>query len=223
MLTLPDDIIAILAAFAPLFTGRTFAHAQILLVGTILTPGRRTVASALRAMGLALEKHFQNYHRVLSRAEWSSRLASRTLLRLLVQAFAPAGTLVMGIDETLERRRGDKIAAKGIYRDAVRSSKSFFAKSSGLRWVGLMLLCPTSWAQRASSPARIARLSDNCAWYLSVSTKMSDATPARASIAIVNLSSRNGKAYSMAVFMIPGLTAFLFASIIGQTYKQLSK
>ena len=87
-----------------------------------------------------------NYHRVLSCAEWSSRQAARTLLKLLVQTFAPDGPLVMGIDETLERRRGDKIAAKGIYRDAARSSKSFFIKSSGLRWVSLMLLCPIPWA-----------------------------------------------------------------------------
>ena len=137
MPTLPDDIIAVLASFAPLFTARIFAHVQVLLIGTILTPRCRTVAAALRAMGLAQEKHFQNYHRVLNRAAWSSRRASRTLLRLLVQTFAPSGPLVMGIDETLERRRGDKIAAKGIYRDSVRSSHGFFVKSSGLRWVSL--------------------------------------------------------------------------------------
>ncbi len=153
MPTLPDDIIpseviAVLTAFAPLFSERVFAHAQVLLVGAILTPGRRTVTAALRAMGLAHETHFQNYHRVLNRAQWSSRHAARTLLGLLVKAFVPRGPLVLGIDETLERRRGDKIAAKGIYRDSARSSHSFFVKSSGLRWISLMLLCPISWAGR---------------------------------------------------------------------------
>lgn len=148
MPTLPDDIITVLAAFAPLFTARTFAHVQVLLIGAILTPGRRTVTAALRAMGLAQERHFQNYHRVLNRANWSSRQAAKVLLGLLVRAFAPDGPLVMGIDETLERRRGAKIAAKGIYRDAVRSSHSFFVKSSGLRWISLMLLAPVSWAGR---------------------------------------------------------------------------
>ncbi len=88
MLTLPDDIIpsdiiAVLAAFAPLFTARTFTSVQVLLIGTILTPGRRTVTAALRAMGLAQEKHFQNYHRVLNRANWSSRQAAKVLLGLL--------------------------------------------------------------------------------------------------------------------------------------------
>lgn len=141
MPTLPNDIITVLAAFAPLFTGRTFASVQVLVIGTILTPGRRTVTAALRAMGLAQEKRFQNYlqnyHRVLNRASWSSRQAAKVLLGLLVQTFAPDGLLVMSIDETLERRRGAMIAARGIYRDVIRSSHSFFVKSSGLRWISL--------------------------------------------------------------------------------------
>lgn len=148
MPTLPDNIIAVLAAFAPLFSAPAFAHAQVLLAGAILTPGKRTVTAALRVMGLATEVHFQNYHRVLSRDRWSGRLAARTLLRLLAETLAPAGPLVLGLDETLERRQGAKIAAKGIYRDAARSSHSFFVKSSGLRWISLMLLAPVPWAGR---------------------------------------------------------------------------
>jgi len=125
-----------------------FAHVQVLVVGAILAPGKRTVTSALRAMGLHQEKHFQNYPRVLNRAKWSSRQASRILLFLRVQTFAASGPLVVGIDETLERRQGSQIAARGIYRDAARSSKSFFVKSSGLRWVSLLLLVSVPWAGR---------------------------------------------------------------------------
>src|SRR5204862_3682442 len=66
----------------------------------------------------------------------------------LLAAFAPSGPVIVGVDETLERRRGAKIAAQGIYRDAARSSKSHFAKASGLRWVCLMLLVPIPWAER---------------------------------------------------------------------------
>jgi hypothetical protein len=99
-------------------------------------------------MGLDQEKRFHRYHRVLSRARWSSREASRALLGLLVEAFAPEGPLVLGIDETLERRRGKKIAAKGIYRDPVRSSHEHFVKTSGLRWVCVTLLAPIPWACR---------------------------------------------------------------------------
>src|SRR5690349_20229981 len=103
----------------------------------------------LRVMGLQQERQFQNYHRVLNRAKWSSRLLSRLLLHLLIQVFVPKDApVVVGIDETIERRRGAKIAAKGIYRDAVRSSKSFFVKTSGLRWLCMMLLTPIPWVQR---------------------------------------------------------------------------
>jgi hypothetical protein len=132
---MPNQIIAALALFAPLFSRSVFARVQVLVMGAILAPGRRTVTSALRVMGLQDEAHFQNYHRVLNRAHWSSRKASQILLGLLVRAFAAEGPLLLGIDETLERRQGSKIAAKGIYRDAARSSKSFFVKSSGLRWI----------------------------------------------------------------------------------------
>lgn len=148
MLAPPDTIIALLKAFAPLFTKPAFQHLHTLVLGTILTTGRRTVASALRAVGLSQEKHFQNYHRLLSRDRWSSRRAAKVLLLLLVKAFAPDSPLVLGIDETLERRKGEKIRAKGIYRDAARSSKSHFVKASGLRWISLMLLTPIPFAQR---------------------------------------------------------------------------
>ncbi len=99
-------------------------------------------------MGLSQQKHFQNYHRVLNRAIWSSRKASQILLNQLISVFAPSGVLVMGIDDTIERRKGKCIVAKGIYRDPVRSSESHFVKVSGLRWLSLMLLVEIEWAQR---------------------------------------------------------------------------
>ncbi len=148
MLTLPFELANLIVAFAPLFSKPVWKHAQVLLVGAILAPGKRTVTSALRVMGLSTDEHFQNYHRVLNRALWSSLEASRILLTLLVAAFAPAGVLVMGIDDTIERRRGENIKAKGIYRDPVRSSRSHFVKASGLRWLSLMLLVEIPWAGR---------------------------------------------------------------------------
>lgn len=120
----------------------------MLLVGSILAPGKRTVAAVLRIMGLSAEKHFQNYHRVLNRAAWSSLAASRKLLGLLLTAFASSGPIVIGLDDTIERRRGAKIKAKGIYRDPVRSSHSHFVKANGLRWLSFMLLPMIPWAQR---------------------------------------------------------------------------
>ena len=148
MRTLPVEMIRVLAPFAPLFSKRVFEHVQVLLMGTVLAPGKRTVSSALKAMGLDQQKQFHRYHRVLSRAKWSSMEVSRVLLGLLVEAFVPNGPLVVGVDETLERRQGKKIRAKGIYRDPVRSSHGHFVKASALRWVCLTLLAPVPWACR---------------------------------------------------------------------------
>ena len=148
MRTLPTTMVQVLAPFVPLFSGRVWAHVQLLLAGAILAPGKSTVACALRAVGLQDERCFCRYHRALSRAAWSSREASRVLLGSLVETFVPEGPLVVGIDETLERRRGKKISAKGIYRDPVRSSHSQFVKTSALRWVCVVLLAEVRWASR---------------------------------------------------------------------------
>jgi hypothetical protein len=141
-------MIRVLAPFAPLFSARVFEHVQVLVAGAILAPGKRTVASALRAMGLDQQRNFSRYHRVLSRARWSATGASRVLLGLLVEAFVGQGPLVVGVDETLERRRGKRIAAKGVYRDPVRSSQSQVVKTTGLRWVCVTLLAEVPWARR---------------------------------------------------------------------------
>jgi hypothetical protein len=149
MRNLPPAIIHVLRQFELLFSERVWEWAKILLVGAILAPGKRTVTAVLRVMGLSNECQFQNFHRVLNRANWSPRALSRVLLRLLVSIFlTPDAPIVLGLDEHIERRRGVKIAPKGIYRDAVRSSSSFFVKTSGLRWVCLMLLAPIPWAKR---------------------------------------------------------------------------
>jgi hypothetical protein len=148
MPTLPTKYSTILNAFAQLFSKRIWGRVQVLLAGAILSPAERTVTAALRAVGLSQEKHFQNYHRVLNRAVWSSVEASRILLMLLVGTFALFGPIVFGLDDTIERRRGENIKAKGIYRDPVRSSHSHMVKASGLRWLSLMLLAPIPWAGR---------------------------------------------------------------------------
>jgi hypothetical protein len=145
---LPKEFLPLILTFALLFSKPVWKSAVIMLVGAILTPGKRTVSAIVRVMGLQHETHFQRYHRVLSRAVWSSRRASRLLLQQLINVFAPEGVLVMGIDDTIERRWGKRIAARGIYRDPVRSSRSHVVKASGLRWLSLMLLVPIPWANQ---------------------------------------------------------------------------
>ena len=149
MFRLPTRFAGIILTFTPVFVQqRTWRHAQLLLLGALLAPGQRTVSSILRIIGLRRERHFVNFHRVLNRAVWSSRQAARLLLDRLISIFVSTGPIVLGVDDTIERRRGKRISAKGIYRDPVRSSKSFFVKTSGLRWLSLMLLAPIPWAQR---------------------------------------------------------------------------
>jgi hypothetical protein len=146
---LPACSAAVILTFAPVFVQqRTWRHAELLLIGAILAPGKRTVTSLLRIAGLSRERRFTNYHRVLNRAGWDACAAARLLLGLLIAVVAPSGPVLLGIDDTIERRRGKRISAKGIYRDPVRSSKGHFVKASGLRWLSLMLLAPVPWAGR---------------------------------------------------------------------------
>jgi len=146
---LPARFADIILAFAPVFRQqRSWRHAELLLIGAILAPGKRTVTSLLRIAGLSRERHFTTYHRVLNRVAWDAHTAARLLLGLVIAVFAPSGPVVLGIDDTIARRRGNRITAKGIYRDPVRSSRGHFVKASGLRWLSLMLLAPIPWAGR---------------------------------------------------------------------------
>src|SRR5215210_6940513 len=144
----PEPLAAWLQPFLAGLTRPTWRNALILIAGAVLAPGRRTVAAMLRVTGLGQAPTFTNYHRVLNRNRWSGRTAARRLLRLLLATFGADGPVVIGIDETIERRWGPTIRARGIYRDPVRSSRGHFVKASGLRWLSVMLLAPIPWAGR---------------------------------------------------------------------------
>ncbi len=148
MPSLPVTLTRLIVRFAPLLSKRVWEYAQVLLVGALLAPGTRTVTSILRVTGLSQEAQFQKYHRVLNRARWSSMAVARVLPGLVVDTFVPIGPVIIGLDDTLERRRGEKIKAKGIYRDPVRSSRSHLVKASGLRWLCAMVLAEIPWAGR---------------------------------------------------------------------------
>lgn len=135
--------------FAVLFSRPSWEKALTLLLGTLLCTGKRTVCSALRAMGLSDEASFSKYHHLLNRAKWSSLQAAKILFFMLLVLVDPARPLVLFVDETLERRRGVKIKAKGYYRDAVRSSKSQVVKTSGLKWLVLALSVRLPFMARA--------------------------------------------------------------------------
>jgi DDE superfamily endonuclease len=146
---LPSRFLDRLAGLADLFTRPTWSHVPVLLAGAVLAPGRRTVTAALRILGRDQDSDFCTFHRILNRAAWSSRAVAGQLLALLIKTFVPAaGPIVIGIDDTIERRWGPKISARGIYRDPLRSSKGHFVKASGLRWLSAMLLVRVPWANR---------------------------------------------------------------------------
>jgi DDE superfamily endonuclease len=148
MLSLPIAFTSGIGVFAPVFSRPVWQHVKVLLAGAVLAPGKRTVTAVLQIMGRSAASDFQTYHRVLNRAVWSPLTASRLLLRFLVAVFIPPGVVVCGLDDTIERRRGAQITAKGIYRDPVRSSHTHMVKASGLRWLACMLLTPLAWADR---------------------------------------------------------------------------
>ena len=139
-----------LRPFATCFTAAIWRHVPVLVAGALLAPGRRTVTAALRVMALDRTAGFAVYHRVLSTARWSARAVAHRLLLVLVATLVRDGPVVVGIDDTIERRWGARIGARGIYRDPVRSSRGHFVKASGLRWISVMLLAPILAPQRRS-------------------------------------------------------------------------
>jgi hypothetical protein len=146
---LPEEIITVLNHFQPVFTQPTYQKTVVLVIGVILTRGRRTVTAALRQMGLQQNKNWAKYHHVLNRAKWSSLQVAHILLNLLVRHFVAADASVeMVIDETLERRWGPKISKRGHWRDSLASSKGLNVSSSGLRWIVLALVVKLPWSQR---------------------------------------------------------------------------
>ena len=148
---MPCAFVALMVALAPLFSKPGFQHMPVLRVGAILSPGKRTVTQALRGTGQRQDTHFQNDHRVLHRAVWSSRAAGQRRLGWLSSALAQSGPMVFGLDDTMARRRGEKMAAKGMYRDPVRSSHTHFVKASGWRWLALRRLVPRPWTPRVGA------------------------------------------------------------------------
>jgi len=153
-----------LSVFRPCFTAPVWNHVLVLVAGAVLAPGKRTVTRALRVMGLGDDPGFGRYHEVLNRARWDTRALARRLLLHVLDQLLPAGPVIIGIDDTIERRWGARIKARGIYRDPVRSSKGHFVKTSGLRWLSLMVIVPIPWAARRWALPFLTVLAPSARW-----------------------------------------------------------
>jgi hypothetical protein len=142
----PPILNAWLAALRPCFNAPVWSHVLVLVAGGGTGPGQMHRHAGPAGDGVAEKPCFQRYHEVLSRARWDARAVARHLLLHVLDRLLPDGPVVIGIDDTIERRWGAKIKACGIYRDPVRSSKGHFVKTSGLRWLSLMAVVPIPWA-----------------------------------------------------------------------------
>ena len=134
-----------LHAWRSCFTAPSWEHVLVLVMGALLAPGKRTISSCLRMTGRAEAANFASYHQILNRVRWRPRAVARRLLGMVAERLVPDGPVVIGMDDTIERRWGRRISARGIYRDPVRSSHGHFVKASGLRWLSFMVLTPVSW------------------------------------------------------------------------------
>src|SRR5947199_9091205 len=143
-----DPMRAILDPFRPLFTTPNWKKMMILLTGTMLARGRRTVTAALYQTGHQFETNLSTFHQVLNRARWSPLAVSRHLLSLIVETFVQAGGGIdVVIDETLERRWGAKISKRGHYRDSALSSRKRSVSSPGLRWIVMAVVVTLPWTE----------------------------------------------------------------------------
>ncbi|WP_428485858.1 IS701 family transposase [Rhodopila sp.] len=160
----PAILLTWLAPFRPCFTAPVWNHILVLVAGAVLAPGKRTVSQALRVMGLAAQPGFGRYHEALNRARWDARAVARRLLHHLLAVLGPQGEVVIAIDDSIERRWGRKIEARGIYRDPVRSSRGHFVKTSGLRWLSLAVVLAVPFAGRHWSLPFLTVLAPSVRW-----------------------------------------------------------
>jgi hypothetical protein len=147
-LHLPSLIITLLSPFSQMFSAPVWRKAQLLCIGAILCQGARRISSILYIMGLADGKRFEKYHRFLNRDEWSPLLGAKILFGLLMELIPPHVPILIVLDDTIERRKGKQIKAKGCYRDAVRSTEKLVVKCFGLKWLPLCLIIKMPWAKR---------------------------------------------------------------------------
>lgn len=148
-MSLPTAIIVILAHFEPCFTQPTWRKAVLLIVGTLIARGRRTVTTALRLTGHTHDRDFALFHHVLNRARWLPMAVAHRLLLLIVATFvAPDAPVEIVVDEHLERRWGPKITKRGHYRDPLLSGKGLNVANSGLRWVVFSVVVHVPWTER---------------------------------------------------------------------------
>ncbi len=145
---LPPEAHPLVQALALHFTSPTYQRFSTLLVGAVLTTGRRTVANLLRTLRHLAPGHPADYRRVLSRAPWSGVTLGCALTRFLLDHVVPDGPVALVGDDTVDGHPGRTVYGKGRHRDAVRSSHAYTAWRYGHKWVVLAVLVKFPFATR---------------------------------------------------------------------------
>jgi hypothetical protein len=145
---LPPEAHPLLDALVFSFTNPTYQRFSTLLVGAVLTTGRRTIANLLRTLRQLAPGHPTDYRRVLSRAPWSGLALGCALTRFLLDRLVPDGPVHLVGDDTVDGHPGRTVYGKGRHRDPVRSSHAYTAWRYGHKWVVLAVLVKFPFAAR---------------------------------------------------------------------------
>ena len=163
-LHLPRRFVAWLAPFLAVFSHRTRPTSAALATGALLAVGPRTVTNCLRALGLAEQPGFAAFHRVLNRNAWSGLALARVLVRMVVATLVPSGPVIIGVDQTLERRRGPRIGLACRFYDPSLRADMPNPTSRGLRWLSAMVLVNVPFAGRIWALPVLTALTPSKSW-----------------------------------------------------------
>jgi hypothetical protein len=149
MLSLPKAAEPLVSCFSVAFTRPTFQRAIVLIFGAILSFRHRTVAGMLRAAGPLAQGHWSDFHRVLCRRVWSTRVLGRVLAALVLELIPPDQRVVCSVDDTTPQHKGKHVYGKGMHHDACRSTHSHVVWVWGHKWVVLAINVKFPFASRA--------------------------------------------------------------------------
>ncbi|HVE92010.1 MAG TPA: transposase, partial [Actinomycetota bacterium] len=142
---------SLLLRFRPVFTAPTLSTFLYIATGWCLSHRHRYVTELIQSSGAVHRGHHSRYHRFFSDAAWSIDELYEALARQAVASFYPEGTIELGVDDTLARKRGLTIFGTGMHHDPLISSRARPHVSWGHDWVILSLIIP----KPAWSPTKV--------------------------------------------------------------------
>src|SRR2546421_2275414 len=151
MLSLPKAAEPLLSRFSIAFTKPTFQRAMVLFVGFVLTAGRHTLTRTLSTVHSLTRGYFGSYHRVFSRARWSSWPLGKVLAAAVLELVPVDQPVLCDVDDTTAQHRGKRVYGKGRHRDPLRSTRTHNVWIFGHLWVVLAInvkfpFCSRPWA-----------------------------------------------------------------------------